>query len=147
MCQLKHFNREHNWQLDGIYGDSWKCFLLSRQKSLYHTFVTFWSLISKLSVFLSRRNQNVTKGWLRNIHKDLIEINLPNETFVRTFAKLDLNCYAIQNNKSLIHTFVNIPALLFKNTLRFLIRAGILTKVWIGDIPLISIKNSQKKIE
>ena len=30
---------------------------------------------------------------------------------------------------SLIHTFVNIPALLLKNTLRFLIRAGILTKV------------------
>ena len=28
-----------------------------------------------------------------------------------------------------IHTFVNIPALLLKNTLRFLIRAGILTKV------------------
>jgi hypothetical protein len=35
-----------------------------------------------------------------------------------------------------IHTFVNIPALLLKNTLRFLIRAGILTKVWIGDISL-----------
>jgi hypothetical protein len=33
-----------------------------------------------------------------------------------------------------IHTFVNIPALLLKNTLRFLMRAGILTKVWIGDI-------------
>jgi hypothetical protein len=30
---------------------------------------------------------------------------------------------------SLIHTFVNNPALLLKNTLRFLIRAGILTKV------------------
>ena len=28
-----------------------------------------------------------------------------------------------------IHTFVNIPALLLKNTLRFLMRAGILTKV------------------
>jgi hypothetical protein len=28
-----------------------------------------------------------------------------------------------------IHTFVNIPALLLKNTLRVLIRAGILTKV------------------
>ena len=35
---------------------------------------------------------------------------------------------------SLIHTFVNLPALLLKNTLRFLIRAGRLTKVWIGDI-------------
>ena len=33
-----------------------------------------------------------------------------------------------------IHTFVNIPVLLLKNTLRFLIRAGILTKVWIGDM-------------
>jgi hypothetical protein len=33
-----------------------------------------------------------------------------------------------------IHTFVNIPALLLKNTLRFLIKAGIFTKVWIGDI-------------
>ena len=33
-----------------------------------------------------------------------------------------------------IHTFVNIPALLLKNKLRFLIRAGIFTKVWIGDI-------------
>jgi hypothetical protein len=33
-----------------------------------------------------------------------------------------------------IHTFVNIPALILKNTLRFLIRAGILTKVWIWDI-------------
>ena len=30
---------------------------------------------------------------------------------------------------SLIHTFVNLPALLLKNTLRFLIRAGRLTKV------------------
>ena len=33
-----------------------------------------------------------------------------------------------------IHTFVNILALLIKNTLRFLIRAGIFTKVWIGDM-------------
>ena len=33
-----------------------------------------------------------------------------------------------------IHTFVNIPALLLKNTLRFLIRAGIFTNVWIGVI-------------
>ena len=32
-----------------------------------------------------------------------------------------------------IRLFVNIPALLLKNTLRFLIRAGIFTKVWIGD--------------
>ena len=30
---------------------------------------------------------------------------------------------------SLYHTFVNIPALLLKNTLRLLIRAGIFTKV------------------
>jgi hypothetical protein len=28
-----------------------------------------------------------------------------------------------------IHTFINIPALLLKNTLRYLMRAGILTKV------------------
>ena len=33
-----------------------------------------------------------------------------------------------------IHTFVNIPAPLLKNTLRFLIRAGSSTKVWIGDM-------------
>jgi hypothetical protein len=45
--------------------------------------------------------------------------------------KFNFNLYL---NISLIHTFVNIPALLLKNTLRFLIRAGILTKVWIGDI-------------
>jgi hypothetical protein len=37
---------------------------------------------------------------------------------------------------SSIHTFVNIPVLLLKNTLCFLIRAGILTKVWIGAIRL-----------
>jgi hypothetical protein len=39
---------------------------------------------------------------------------------------------------SLIHHFVDIPALLLKNTLRFLIRAGILTKVWIGVIPIMA---------
>ena len=33
-----------------------------------------------------------------------------------------------------IHNFVNIPALLLKNTLRFPIRARILTKVWIRDL-------------
>jgi hypothetical protein len=35
-----------------------------------------------------------------------------------------------ENCISLYHTFVNIPALLLKNTLLLLIRAGILTKVW-----------------
>ena len=35
---------------------------------------------------------------------------------------------------STTYTFVNIPALLLKNKLRYLIRAGIFTKVWIGDI-------------
>ena len=45
----------------------------------------------------------------------------------------NLNCI------SPIHTIVNIPALLLKNTLRFLIRAGILTKVWIGDIVYIDL--------
>ena len=40
----------------------------------------------------------------------------------------------IAGSISPIHTFVNIPALLIKNTLRYLIRAGIFTKVWIGDI-------------
>jgi hypothetical protein len=40
-------------------------------------------------------------------------------------------CYRTGNSEyiSPIHTFVNIPALLLKNTLRFLIRAGIFTKV------------------
>ena len=38
------------------------------------------------------------------------------------------------NYISPIHTFANIPALLLKNTLRFLMRARIFTKVWIRDI-------------
>ena len=44
-----------------------------------------------------------------------------------------------------IHTFVNIPALLLKNTLRFLIRDGIFTKVWIRDISYMIFWCSLKK--
>ena len=47
--------------------------------------------------------------------------------FVGSVLDYDFKCVYL--NISPFHTFVNIPALLLKNTLRFLIRAGILTKV------------------
>ena len=47
----------------------------------------------------------------------------------KVMTRAEKDSIGISFGISPIHTFVNIPALLLKNTLRFLIRAGILTKV------------------
>ena len=83
--------------------------------------------------------ENLTPNGLKNIMSTIIAPVLKsspafegkdNKNFF-SCSKNYLNCYFITCYLciSLIHTFVNIPALLLKNTLRFLIWVGILTKV------------------
>ena len=84
-----------------------------------HTFVNIPALIRKCSVFLSSRAGILTKVLIG----DMAQVT--EQPVLNSKQKYeDFFCYI-----SPIHTFVNIPALLLKNTLRFLIRAGILTKV------------------
>jgi hypothetical protein len=67
--------------------------------------------------------------WLILKCRVMISANIPRRLYLPHNQDL-----SVGSSISPIYTFVYIPALLLKNTLRFLIRAGIFTKVWIGDI-------------
>ena len=78
-----------------------------------------FSHIAYHRAFLDKKNKKIAF----TITCDDLSVNVVNT--VETKSMLAYLLHII----SPIHTFVNIPALLLKNTLRFLITAGILTKV------------------
>jgi predicted DNA-binding transcriptional regulator len=87
----------------------------------------------------SKRTQNLIKGLnFSTGPEELVNRSLLDNNFWGPSLKVSQNYQIMRKflRISHIHTFVNIPALLFKNTLLFLIRAGIFTKVWIGYIVL-----------
>jgi hypothetical protein len=89
------------------------------------------ALIAKRDGYDTSKWENVAAGVAKGVLSDTLakRWDTTDENGNLQITYFNKVRFLVRQYISPIHTFVNIPALVLKNTLRFLIRAGIFTKV------------------